>query len=108
MKKVNNTDFLAHANKAIHCYSMSGRISSAAGLAKECAEKLQEDYDYEDAIKYFENAAQLYSTDNSDAYERSCLMKVADLQILSRNYSEMPKCIKVIDLTFFIFLTVDL
>ena len=39
---------------------MSGRISSAASLAKECAEKMEEDHDYEEAIKFFERAAELY------------------------------------------------
>jgi hypothetical protein len=42
---------------------MDQRISSAASLAKECAEKLEEDHDYEEAIKYFEKMAELYLTD---------------------------------------------
>ena len=57
MKKVNNTEFLELADKAIHCYSMGGRRSSAAQLAKECAEKLEEDYDFEQATVYYEKAA---------------------------------------------------
>lgn len=39
---------------------MSGRISSAASLAKECSEKLEEDHDYEEAIKFYEKSAELY------------------------------------------------
>lgn len=42
---------------------MSQRISSAASLAKECAEKLEEIMDFEEAIKYYEKMAELYLTD---------------------------------------------
>jgi hypothetical protein len=36
---------------------VSGRTTQAASLAKGCAEKLEEDYNYEDAVKFFEKAA---------------------------------------------------
>lgn len=42
---------------------MGQSISSAASCAKECAEKLEEQQDYEEAIKYFEKMAELYLTD---------------------------------------------
>jgi len=63
MKKVNTNKFLEYSNKAIHAFCMAQRISPAASLAKECAEKLDEDHDYEEAIKYYEKMAELYMTD---------------------------------------------
>lgn len=63
IKKVNTSKFLEFANKAINAYCLGQRISSAASLAKECAEKLEEEHDYEEAIKYFEKMAELYLTD---------------------------------------------
>lgn len=63
MKKVNTNKFLEYAQKAINAYCMGQRISSAASLAKECAEKLDEDHDYEEAIKFYEKVAELYLTD---------------------------------------------
>ena len=59
-KKFNTSLFLNLSQKAIDAYCLSGRISSAAALAKECADKLEEDHDYEEAIKFYERSADLY------------------------------------------------
>ena len=95
IKKVNTTKFLEFANLAINAYCMDQRISSAASLAKECAEKLEEDHDYEEAIKYFEKMAELYLTDEQPTSANSALVKVADLIILTRDFGQLPKAIKV-------------
>ena len=63
MKKINTGKFLEFSDRAIHAYCMNQQISSAASLAKECAEKLDEDHDYEEAIKYYEKMAELYLTE---------------------------------------------
>ena len=65
MKKVNTNMFLDYSQKAIHTYCMSGRISSAASLAKECAEKMEEDHDYEESIKFYEKASELYAMEET-------------------------------------------
>ena len=67
-KKVNTNRFLEYSKKAITAYCLGYRISSAASLAKECAEKLEEDHDYEEAIKFYEKAAELYFTDETPTY----------------------------------------
>jgi hypothetical protein len=59
-KKVSGTQYLELGRKAIESYCLSGRISSAASLAKEIAEKLEEDYDFEEAVQAFEKAGELY------------------------------------------------
>lgn len=60
IKKVNSNKYLEYSRRAINGFSLSGRISNAASIAKDCAEKLEEDHDYEEAIKFYERAAELY------------------------------------------------
>ena len=45
-------------------YSLSGRISTSAGLAKDAAQELEDNYNYEEAIEMYEKAGQLYSMEN--------------------------------------------
>jgi len=71
------------------------RISSAASLAKECAEKLEEEHDYEEAVRFYEKAAELYFTDETPTYGNNMLVKGSDLCILTRDYKNLPKAIKV-------------
>lgn len=87
MKKINTNKFLQYSEQAIHAFCLGQRISSAASLAKECAEKLDEDHDYEEAIKYYEKVAELYLTDEQPTNANTALVKVADLIILTRDYS---------------------
>jgi hypothetical protein len=50
--KAEGTDankFVRLANEAIELYSIAGRSGGAANLAKECAEKLEEEFDLERA-----------------------------------------------------------
>ena len=59
-KKTNNTKrYLELSKKAIECYCLGQRLSSAANLAKELAEMLEESFDYEEAIKFYNKAAEL-------------------------------------------------
>lgn len=95
IKKVNSHKFLEFANKAINAYCLDQRISSAASLAKECAEKLEDDADFEKAIEYYEKMAELYLTDEQPTSANQALVKVADLIVLTRNYSLLAKAIKV-------------
>lgn len=68
---------------------MSGRGGQAANISKDCAEKLEEDFNYEDAIKFFESAAQYYGTDNQASQQNTMLVKAADLSVLAA--TEGPK-----------------
>ena len=45
-------------------YSLSGRSSTGASMARDCAQKLEEEYDYENAAEMYAKAAQLYELDN--------------------------------------------
>lgn len=103
MKKINTQKFLEFSEKAIHAYCLGQRISSAAQLAKECAEKMDEEHDYEEAIKYYEKMAELYLTDEQPTSANQALTKVADLYILTRDYSQLIKAIKVRTLRYTIY-----
>ena len=52
--KDHDTDrYVEYIKKAIDIYSMSGRASTSASMAKECAQKLEEEKDYDEAIKMY-------------------------------------------------------
>ena len=53
LKEVDTDRYVTYIKKAIDIYSMSGRASTSASMAKECAQKLEEDKDYEEAIKMY-------------------------------------------------------
>ena len=50
IKNINTNKFLQYSRIAIDKFCVAARISQAASLAKECAEKLEEDNDYEEAL----------------------------------------------------------
>ena len=83
--------------QAIDLFSVSGRTSQAASLAKDCAEKLEEDYNYEDALKFFEKASQLYEIENSVSYSNQMLAKWADLSVITEDKKQFAKIIKTYD-----------
>ena len=57
LKEVDTDRYVTYIKKAIDIYSMSGRASTSASMAKECAQKLEEDKDYEESIKMYQKAA---------------------------------------------------
>lgn len=57
------TRYTQYARIAIQLYMMSGRNSQACSMAKDVAEKLEEDYNYEEAVVFYEEAAKMYETD---------------------------------------------
>ncbi len=95
IKNVSTHKFLEYSRIAIDKFSLVARISQAAGLAKECAEKLDEDHDYEDAIKFYEKAAELYQADEQPSQANSLLVKASDLIILTRDYKKLKLAVKV-------------
>lgn len=55
---------------------------------------LEERYDYEEAIKFFEKASELYVLDNTPTSANQILIKASDLRILTRDYANsLPKAI---------------
>ena len=94
IKSVNSDKYVKFINQAIGYYSIAGRTSSAATLAKDCAEKCEEDFNYELAIKMYEQAAQLYESDSQTSYANTMLLKWCDLTIISAEKLDFAKLIK--------------
>ena len=63
-------------------------------MAKDCAEKLEEDYNYELARDFYEQASTLYEIENQVSYQNQMAGKWADLTILIWNMDEIAKVIK--------------
>ena len=64
VKQTDTQQYLELIQQAIRLYQLAGRMSQACSMAKDCAEKLEEEYNYEQAREFFETAADLYERDN--------------------------------------------
>ena len=69
-------------------------MSQACTLAKEVASQLENDYNYELAIEFYQEAALLYETDNQIMYMIQMQAKKCDLTILIGNFKEFANIIK--------------
>ena len=97
MRDTDSQEFTALAKQAIQLFTMAGRMSQACSLAKSVAEKMEEDYNYEAAREFYEQAAQLYEMDNQQHYANQMLAKWADLSILIEDFAQIAKIIKTYD-----------
>lgn len=57
MKEVDTVRYIFYMKKAIDLYSLDGRAGTGATMARDCAVKLEEEYDYEGAIGFYQKAA---------------------------------------------------
>ena len=96
IKNVNTNRFLEYSKTAIEKFCLSGRISQAASLAKQCADKLEEDHDYEEALTFYEKASELYFTDEQPTQGNGLLIKASDLIIITRDEGKLRQAIKVL------------
>ena len=95
IKNANTNKFLEYARIAIDKFCLSARISQAASLAKECADRLEEEHDYDEALGFYERAAELYFADETPTQGNQLLVKASDLIILTRDYTKLSTAIKV-------------
>ena len=63
-------------------------------MARDCAQKLEEDYDFEQAEEMFAKASKLYEMDNQGTNSNQMKLKQNELIILSKKYDSLPQCIK--------------
>jgi hypothetical protein len=96
VKNISTNKYLEYAKIAIDKFCLAARISQAANLAKEIAEKMEEDMDYEEAYEFYNKAADLYFNDESTTQGNQLLIKSSDLLILSRDWSKINLAIKVL------------
>lgn len=67
-KKVNSIEFLKMSESAIMLLAEEGRLNQAARLRKEVAENYEQQYEYEQAVKEYQSAAQLYEMDDGVSF----------------------------------------
>lgn len=63
MKSVDTEKYIKLTKDAIKLFQISGRVTQACSMSKDCAEKLEEDYNYEMARDFYEQAAAMYETE---------------------------------------------
>jgi len=100
IKNVSSTKYLEYARIAIDKLCLSTRIGQAASMAKGCAEALELDHDYEEAIKFYERASELYQADETPTQANQLLVKASDLTVLTRDYGKLKVAIKVTPLFY--------
>ena len=66
-------------DRGIGFYMDMGRYQMCAKYHKEIAEILEADNQFPEAINHYDNAAQLFESENSPTHANSCKIKVADL-----------------------------
>jgi alpha-soluble NSF attachment protein len=91
LRTQNQGQFIQKSREAIDLYCLTKRTSAAAALAKDCAEKLEEDYNYEDATTFYFKAAQIYQMERMPMQASSMSAKWADLSILSGEKIDFKK-----------------
>jgi alpha-soluble NSF attachment protein len=65
-----------------------GRLGMAARQLREIAETMEKDESHEEALMFYEQAADLFYTDHSTAESNKCLLKVAQFSAEAGNYSK--------------------
>ena len=79
---------------AVSLYTDMGRLGMAARQLREIADTLEKDDSREEALLFYEQAADLFSTDNSTAEANKCLLKVAQFSAEMENY---PRAIDIFE-----------
>lgn len=82
--------------QAVSLYTDMGRLGMAARQLREIAEVLEKEGSKEESLLFYEQAADLFSTDNSTAEANKCLLKVAQFSAESDNF---PKAIDIYEAT---------
>ena len=85
--------YLKYTLKAIDLYSLAGRISTAATLAKDCAIMMEENYNYEQSIVLYQKASQLYQMENQSTQSSQMAVKALDLKIVAKQWGDLPDMI---------------
>jgi hypothetical protein len=57
MRETDTDQYIYFMRKAIDLYALDSRPGTGANIAKDCASKLEEEYDFEGAIGFYQKAA---------------------------------------------------
>ena len=59
-------------------------------MSRDCAQKLEEEYDYEAAAEMYAKASQLYQLDNQATNSSQMKLKETELLLLTKNFTKLP------------------
>ncbi|KAI4356103.1 hypothetical protein L6164_000149 [Bauhinia variegata] len=87
-KKTSTKGAISCLDQAVNIYTEMGRHSMAAKYCKEIGELYQQDQDIENAILYFERAAEFFDLGNATTSANQCNLKVAQFSAQHQRYQK--------------------
>jgi len=87
-QKVDHRKAVQCLQRAVALYTDMGRLGMAARQIREVAEILEREGGKEEALVFYEQAADLFATDNSTAEANKCLLKVAEFSAEAEKYAK--------------------
>lgn len=87
-KKTNQQEALACIQQAVDLFTDIGRLTMAARHCKDIAEIYEKEENSEQAMTWFEKAADFYQSDNSTTSVNQMKLKVAEYAALNADYSK--------------------
>jgi alpha-soluble NSF attachment protein len=93
-QKVDQRKAVKCLQQAVSLYTDMGRLGMAARQLREIAEVLEREENREEALLFYEQAADLFATDNASAEANKCLLKVAQYSAEAANY---PRAIDIFE-----------
>lgn len=93
-QKVDQRRAIKCLQQAVSLYTDMGRLGMAARQLREIAETLEKENSREEALLFYEQAADIFATDNSVSESNKCLLKVAQFSAEMEDY---PKAIEIFE-----------
>ncbi|CAN6479130.1 unnamed protein product [Victoria cruziana] len=93
-KKINTADAIQCYDAAVSHFMEIGRLNMAARYCKEIGELYENDQNLEQAIVYFERAADLFQSEEVTTSANQCMQRVAQL---AASLDEYPKAIEIFE-----------
>lgn len=98
-RKSNIEDSVKCLQEASEIFTDIGKFSPAAKAQKEIGEILEENNDYEGAVKAFDTAADYYSGENSQSLANGCRIKSGGLYALLEKYEKAIEIFEQVGMT---------
>ncbi|XP_072968988.1 alpha-soluble NSF attachment protein 2-like [Typha angustifolia] len=93
-KKISAKDAAQVLNQAVNLFLEIGRLNMAARYCKELGELYEQEQDLENAITYYERAADLFQSEEATTSANQCNQKVAQFAAQMEQY---PKAIEIFE-----------
>ncbi|KVI12079.1 alpha-soluble NSF attachment protein-like [Cynara cardunculus var. scolymus] len=87
-KKTNTKECIAHLEQALNIFMEIGRLSMAARYCKEIAELYEQEQNLEQAIVYYDKAADLFQGEEVTTSANQCKQKIAQFSAQLEQYQK--------------------